>query len=67
MPGQAGLDEAAEQRMRLRRLRLELRMALHRQEPGMVAQLDHLDQLAVGAGAGDDQAVGRELLRGTGC
>ena len=45
-----------------RRLRLELRMELHGHEPGMVGQLDDLDQRAVGAGAGDLQAVGRELL-----
>src|SRR5436190_452477 len=31
--------------MRLRRLRLELRVTLHRQEPRVVRQLDHLHQL----------------------
>ena len=59
---EGGGDEVAEQRVGLRRLRLELRVALHGQEPRVVRQLDHLDQLAVGARAGDDQAVRLELL-----
>ena len=41
---------------------LEFRMELHRHEPRMVGQLDDLDQRAVGAGAGEHHAVGRELL-----
>src|SRR5581483_7893239 len=61
-PPQGGMDETLEQRMGCRRFRLELGMALHRQEPRMVAQLDHFDELAVGAGAGHLQAVGGELL-----
>ena len=40
------------------RLRFELRMELHRHEPGMVGQLDDFDQRAVGARAGDEQARG---------
>ena len=44
----ARLDEAREQRMRLQRLRLELRMELHRQVPRVAGQLRDLDELAVG-------------------
>src|SRR6266576_5902703 len=44
--GQSGADELAEQRRRPRRPRLELRMELAGDEPGMVRQLDHLDQAA---------------------
>ena len=51
------LDEAGEQRMRMRRLRLELRMELHRQIPGMAGELGDLDELAVGRSARDPQAV----------
>jgi hypothetical protein len=36
--------------MRLRRLGLELRVTLHRHEPRVARQLDHLDQLAVRKG-----------------
>src|SRR5438552_372584 len=46
-PVQGRLDEAPEQRVRGRRLRLELGVALHRDEPRMIRQLDHLGQLAV--------------------
>src|SRR5882757_10055006 len=60
-PLYARLDETLEQRVRLGRLRFELRMALDREEPRMVAQLDHFDQLAVGTRAGDDKPVGFEL------
>src|SRR5947209_7240146 len=56
------LDEPPKQRMRLRRLGFELGMTLDGEEPGMVAQLDHLDELAIGTGAGHFQAVGGELL-----
>src|SRR5262245_57341863 len=61
-PLQGRLHEAPEQRMRLRRLRLELRMTLQRQEPRTIAQLDHLHRLAVRAGPREEHAVGRELL-----
>ena len=43
-------------------LRFELGVVLHGQEPRMLGQLDDLDQRAVGAGAGELHAVGRELL-----
>src|SRR5689334_8124830 len=49
---QAGPHELAEEWVGGRRFRLELGVALHRQEPRVVAQFDHLDQPAVGAGAG---------------
>src|SRR3954470_22463990 len=44
---QRGADERREQRVRLERLRLELRMKLHADEPRMVGELDDLGQLAV--------------------
>ena len=53
----ARLDERGEQRMRPRRLRLELRMELHGEIPRMAGQLGDLDELAVGRAAGDPQAV----------
>ena len=43
-------------------LRFEFGMELHGHEPGVVRQLDHFHQRAVGAGAGDEHAVGLELL-----
>src|SRR5262245_19991729 len=60
--GNRRLDKPAKQRMRLCRLRFELRMALHRQVPGMVAQLNHFDELAVWTRSCHLQAVGGELL-----
>src|SRR5688572_33453688 len=57
-----GLDEALEERMRLHRARLELRMELARDEPRMPGQLDHLDQRAVRREAGQHEAAGLELL-----
>src|SRR5581483_6693483 len=50
-------DEAAEERRGPRRPRLELRMELARHEPGVVGQLDDLDEPAVLIGAGDDEPV----------
>src|SRR6185369_16623216 len=53
MPGEGRLvverraHEALEDRMAVERPRLELRVELARDEPRMVAQLDHLDELAV--------------------
>src|SRR5512144_298359 len=46
--GEGGADEAGEQGMWPHRSRLELRMELAPDEPGVVRQLDHLDQRAVG-------------------
>src|SRR6185295_18844637 len=45
-------DEAAEQRVAVHRTRLELGVELRGDEPRMIAQLDHLDQRAVGREAG---------------
>src|SRR5688572_14216282 len=45
-PSQRRLNEPLEKRMSIRRLGLELRVTLHRQEPGMVLQFDDLHQLA---------------------
>ena len=57
-------DEARKQRMRTQRLRLELRMELHRQIPGMAGQLDDFDELAVERSADDAQpGVGRASSR----
>src|SRR5262245_28124997 len=46
---QARTDEVAEQRVRLRRFRLELRVTLNADEPGMVWQFDDLDEQTVRA------------------
>ena len=61
-PLEGGGDEVAEQGMSLGGLRLELGVELDGQEPGMIAQLHDLDDRAVGAGAGGDQAVFLERL-----
>src|SRR6266581_4774102 len=57
-----GADEAREQRMRAHRPRLQLRMELAADEPGMTGggQLDHLDQGAIGRQARAAHAVLRE-------
>ncbi len=55
-------DEPGKQRMRPGRLRLELRMELHGHEPGMLGDLDDLDQPPVGAGAAEVHPVLGELL-----
>src|SRR6266852_6352221 len=60
---QARLDKSSKQRMCLRRLRFELRVTLDCQEPGMALELDYFHQLAVRTGAGNDEAVGRQLLQ----
>ena len=52
----SGADERLEQRMRLQRLRLELRMELAAEEMRMSGELDDLDVGAVGRGPGDAQA-----------
>src|SRR5712691_92906 len=46
-PREGGAHEPGEQRMRTHRPGLELRMELAADEPGMIGQLDHLDQRAV--------------------
>src|SRR6266850_1036795 len=43
-----GADKAREQRVRAHRPRLELGMKLAPDKPGVVGQLDHLDQRAIG-------------------
>src|SRR5882672_9306733 len=48
-------DERTEQRMRLQRLRLELRMELATDKMGMVRQFDHLDVSPVGRRTGNSQ------------
>ena len=53
----AASTNAGEQRMRPRRLRLELGMELHGEVPRMAGQLGDLDELAVGRSARDPQAV----------
>ncbi len=49
-------DEAGEQRMRLERPRLQLRVKLHPDEPGMVHEFDRLRQQPVRRHAGKSQA-----------
>ena len=51
-----GTDEPGEQRVSVARRRGELRMELTTQEPRMVRDLDHLDQLILDRLAGNDQA-----------
>src|SRR3954471_9976047 len=51
----ARFDERGEQRVRARRLGLELRMELHRQVPRMAGQLGDLDELSIGRASGDAQ------------
>ncbi len=54
---QAGGDEIAKKRMGLRRLRFELGVELDRQKPGMIAAFHDLDDRAVRADPGRDQAL----------
>ena len=61
-PLDAGLDEALEQGMGLVRFAAKFGMKLRSDEEGMVRQFNHLDQLAIGTGARDQHAMGRELL-----
>ena len=56
MPVDRRFDEAEEQRVRVLRFRLEFRMELHGDEPGMVAKLDDLGELLVRIDAGDHEA-----------
>src|SRR5262249_54832252 len=58
-----GLHERGEQRVRLRRLRLELRVELHGEIPRVIGQLGDLDELAVRGAPRDAQpALGERLL-----
>src|SRR5688572_17394086 len=50
-------DEAAEQRVRLERARLQLRVELNADEPRVALDLDDLGQEAVRRQAGDDHAL----------
>src|SRR6185503_3589258 len=59
----AGLDEPGKQRVRLQRLRLELRVELHRDVPRVRWQLDDLDELAVERAPHDfEPLLGQRLL-----
>src|SRR5690242_8484306 len=53
-------DESREQRVRTRGPGLELRVELAADEPGVIGELDHLDQRAVGRESGAAHAVLRE-------
>src|SRR3954452_6653006 len=55
-------DEAGEERVRLERTALELRMELDADEPWMVRPLDDFRQAIVGAHAGEEQAASLECL-----
>src|SRR5258708_5080055 len=56
-------DESAEQRVRLQRLRLELRMELATQIPRMIRELADFDVYAVGSFPGQAQSVlGQDLF-----
>src|SRR5947208_9540088 len=57
-----GADEAFEQRMRLVRFAAEFGMKLAGDEEGVVLQFDHLDQLAVGRSAAEDEVRFLELV-----
>src|SRR2546422_5370471 len=59
---QGRLDEALEERVALHRPRLELGVELAGDEPGMVAELDHLDQRPVGRHAGEPEPALLEPL-----
>src|SRR5207302_1861118 len=52
-----GTNERGEERVRLERLRFELGMELHADEPGMARPLYDLGQLAVGRHAGEAQPL----------
>jgi hypothetical protein len=51
--GIACSDKSFEERMRIGRLRLELGMELTAEEPGMVLELDDLDEVELGIMAGE--------------
>src|SRR3546814_798930 len=50
-------DEAGEQRMRVKRLRFQLRVELHADKPRMIGPLDDFGQRSVGRHARKDQPV----------
>ena len=62
-----GADEVAEERRRSRRPRLELRMELARDEPGMIGQLDDLDEPSLLERPRDDEPGRRRARAGSGC
>jgi len=62
MPRERCLHEAGKERMRRVRLRLELRMILHGDKPGVIGDLDDLDELSIGMPTGGDHAVRFEFL-----
>src|ERR1700741_3662877 len=55
--GQTCRNESAEQRMRRVRFREELRMILAGQEPGVISQVDQLDQAAIRGGPGNHESA----------
>src|SRR4051794_23096158 len=55
-------DETREERMRLERAALELRVKLDADKPPMVGTLDDFGEFAVGRHAGKDQARSFELV-----
>src|SRR5579885_3082082 len=55
-------NKCAEQRMRLERLRLELRMELTSDEVRMIRQFDHFHVRSIGRRTGNLQACGRHWL-----
>src|SRR5690348_2872485 len=57
-----GADELAEERRRPGRPRLELRVELRRDEPGVIGQLDDLDEPSLLERPADHEARGDELL-----
>src|SRR6185295_12643479 len=59
---QGGPDERLEQRVRRLRARFELRVELAADEIGVLRQLDHLHQAAVGRRARDEHAVAGQRL-----
>jgi len=62
-PAAAGrMNEASEQGMTIKGAGLELGVELHPHKPGMVAQLNDLDQSAIRRQTAENQAFGQEHL-----
>src|SRR5262249_10659442 len=59
---QRGLDEGDEQGMRAVGPRAQLGMELHADEPRMLGDLHHLDEIASGIASGDREAARDEIL-----
>src|SRR4051794_32497101 len=57
-----GADESLEQRVRLQRFRLELRMELATDKVRMIRQLHHLHVSSIRRGTGNPQAAGSQCL-----